>query len=314
LIKKDWIEPEKLQPFKNLITLYPPNSLSRKQGQALVRLKLLHFSNMINRQVIPTVDPPDAVLVKQAEAAIAQFEKSIAPSAWDFLDKATIIAEMRSRINNPFLVNQGKQPFCGPASVLFELVRTAPVRYVEICQTLFLTGGFSGKTKFIMASDPLRHASRGNLQMGQADWMILATMRDMENILFAVAPNTPEIIRNLAGMTKPWELQGWLTEILGYSTVKYHQAYLSNDIQALTAAANAFQSGGSAFALVTAEGLLAGNPPPIPLPTHWITIMGNLRVQKNTIDFDIYTWARKMHLEMDLGSLKKYLWAVVTGI
>lgn len=230
------------------------------------------------------------------------------------LDKATVISEMRSRVNNPFLVSQGKQPFCGPASVLFELIRKSPVRYVEICQTLLLTGGFSGRNKFVIASDKLRHASRGNLQMGQADWMILATMREMENILFPVAPNTPEIIRNLAGITKPWELQGWLTEILEYPTVRYHQAYLSNDIQAITAATNAFQAGGSAFALVSAEGLLTDNPPRFPFPSHWITVMGNLTTQEDTIHFDIYTWARKMHLQMDQGSLKKYLWAVVTGV
>ncbi|MBF2026638.1 MAG: hypothetical protein IGS48_07715 [Oscillatoriales cyanobacterium C42_A2020_001] len=269
---------------------------------------------MITRQAIADVEQPDPHLLKQAEAAITDFETAIAPGVWTLLDKKTLIAEMRDRVRNPYKINQGGQPFCGPASVLFELVRKNPVRYVEICRNLYQLGGFHGATRFITSSEELRRATYGNLRMGQADWMILATLREMENILFPVEPNAPDVIRNLAGMTKSWEMRGWVQEIMGYKRVDYLYTFLNNDIQAITKASEILRQGGVAFALITADGMLNDKPPMIPMPTHWISLVGNISVQKDTVNLDIYTWSKKLHLQMDHGSFKKYLWAVVTGL
>jgi hypothetical protein len=269
---------------------------------------------VITRDVLTKLYLADARLAEEAEAAIADFERSIAPSAWPFLDKATILADIRARVADPFQVNQGGQPFCGPAAVLFELVRKQPLHYIEICHSLFLVGGFQSTNHYIASSDALRRGSRGDLKMSQADWMILATLREMENILFPVEPNAPDIIRNLAGMTKSWEMKGWIKEILGYPHVAYNHAYLGNDSNALNAAAAAIQSGGVAFALITAEGMLEDKSPLIPFPSHWIALLGNIAVGGNPVHFDIYTWSQQMRLTMDAGSLGKYLWATVTGI
>jgi hypothetical protein len=267
---------------------------------------------VITRDVLTGVYTANGDLAA-AESAITDFESSSAPGVWQFLDKAAIIADMRSRVQDPFQVNQGGQPFCGPAAVLFELVRKQPLRYVEICRSLFLVGGFQGTTQYIASTDDQRLNSRGNLQMGQADWMVLSTLRQMENILFPVEPNAPDVIRNLSGMTKSWEMKGWVREILGYPNVDYNHAYLINDISAMNDAAEAIQAGGVAFALITAEAMLEDQPPVIPFPSHWIALLGNIAVQGDPVTFDIYTWSRQMRLTMDAAFFKKYLWATVTG-
>jgi hypothetical protein len=256
---------------------------------------------------------PDPALVQAANAAIVAFEQTPAPGVWNFLDKATVIAEMRARVQDPFKINQGGQPFCGPAAVLFELVRKQPLRYVQICQSLFMTGSFQGTTQRIVAPAALRQNSHGDLHMGQADWLVLATFRQSENLLFPVEPNAPELIRNIAGMTKSWEMKGWVREILGYTKAQYYHAYLFNDLNALTAAADAIGAGGVAFALITAEGMLAAKTLPIPFPSHWIALLGNITIQGDRVSFDVYTWSKKLHLEMDQTSFKKYFWACVTG-
>lgn len=256
---------------------------------------------------------PNPDLQKQAMAAISKFEQSGAPSAWPFLDKATIIAEMRARVQNPFQVNQKSQPFCGPASVLFELIRKQPARYVDMCQSLFLIGGFHGYQHWLAAPDKLRQASRGDLQMGQADWMVLSTLRESETILFPVEPNSPDLIRNLAGMTKSWEMKGWVREILGYAKVKYNHSYLLGDFNALADAQQAIAAGGVAFALITAEGMLTNKPPAIAVPNHWIGLIGGFSIQPAQVSFDVYTWSRQMRVNLSHGDFKKYLWATVTG-
>jgi hypothetical protein len=256
---------------------------------------------------------PDPSLGQTAQRAIDEFEQSSTSGVWASLDKATVVAELRSRVSDPFQISQGAQPFCGPAAVLFELVRKQPTRYVQLCQSLFETGQFQGTTHLIQASEALRQNRDQNLRMGQADWMVLATLRESENVLFPVEPNAPDLIRDLAGMTKSWEIKGWIHEILGYSQSEYHPAYLLSDFGALNASVAALRSGGVAFMLVTAVGMLEGSAPPVPFPSHWVALLGNVAVG-DRVSFDLYTWSKKLHVDLDVSSFKQYFWASVTGV
>lgn len=256
---------------------------------------------------------PDPNLVEQALQAIAAFEQSPVPGIWPAIQKPQLIEEMRSRVQDSFQVNQGKQPFCGPASFLFELIRRDPVKYVQICRNLYQLGGFSTKTKWI-SSSPNLIADQGNPEMPVSDWMVLSTLRESENLIFPVQTNSPDIIRNIAGMTNPWEMQGWVQEIFGYRNIQFAQAFLTGDLQVIQQAANIINSGGIAFALVTSEGLLYGDPPLIPFPSHWVALLGNVSLQTpGRVSFDIFTWARKMHVDVPESRFKSHFWGVVTG-
>lgn len=259
--------------------------------------------------------------VQQALEAIANFEKSKVPGVWPGLNKSQIVAEMRSRVTDPFQVNQGGQPFCGPATIVFELVRRDPLRYVEICRSLFLVGGFHTQSQRWISPSPRLRGSQGNLRMPQVDWMLLATLRESENLIFAVDANAPEILRNMSGMTKSWEIAGWVREILGCREVQYHHAYFVGDIIALQKAADAINAGGVALALITAEGMLGNRPPLVAYPSHWIVLLGNIAIQSTIpgqaeggrLSFDIYTWARQMRVDLAENPFKNYFWGAVTG-
>ncbi len=255
----------------------------------------------------------DLTLVRAAQAAIDSFEQSPKSGVWPFLQKANIIRDMRIRIADPFQVNQGEQPFCGPAAVLFELIRRNPVRYVKICQQLFETGIISGTTQTISADAVLRQNSRGDLRMGQADWMVLATLREAANLLFPVEPNASPLLRNMAGMTKPWEIIGWCIQILGYSQVQQINVFLMQNQNALRSIDTVLQAGGVALALITAEGLLEDKVS-LPLPSHWVSLLGNVQTNNNLVSFDLYTWSQKQHLEVDMEKFKKYFWVCITAL
>ena len=157
--------------------------------------------------------------------------------------------------------------------------------------------------------------------MPQVDWMVLSSLRESENLIFPVEPNAPEIIRNISGMTKSWEMAGWAREILGGRDVKSHYAYFSGDLEALRAADLAIKAGGFAFALITAEGMLGNKPPLIPYPSHWVALLGNVaireessgKVDRSRVSFDIYTWGRKMRVDIAKKSFENYFWAAITG-
>ena len=231
--------------------------------------------------VTPKIVATDAEK-RAAIAALNAFRDAEHPGVWPYLDKLEIIGEMRRRLHNPFRVNQGQQPFCGPASVLFELIRKFPLRYVSLCQSLYETGGFQAQTRHIQASETLRQASQGELRMGSADWMVLATLRESENFIFPVEPNAPELVRNIAGMTKFWEMKGWVRELLEYPKVEYFHTYVLRDLAALKKSQAILDQGGVALGLITAENLLGQNKSRITVPNHWVTLVGNIHIQKGT--------------------------------
>lgn len=260
-------------------------------------------------------------LIQPALEAIADFEKSKVPGVWPGLNKGQMLAEMRARAIDPFQINQGGQPFCGPAAIVFELVRRDPLRYVELCRSLFLVGGFHTRSQRWISPSPRLLGSQGNLRMPQIDWMVLATLRESENSIFAVEANAPEILRNMSGMTKSWEMAGWAREILGFRDVQYHHAYFLGDRDAIQNAAAALDAGGAAFALITAEGMLGNRPPLVAYPSHWIVLLGKIVIQAATpgkpdsgrLRFDLYTWARQMQVDLGEKPFKNYFWGVVTG-
>lgn len=253
-----------------------------------------------------------------AKDKIADFEASKVPGVWPNLDWRQIIFEMRSRLENPFLVNQGEQPLCGPATVIFELIRKQPVKYVEICRSLYQIGGFHTQSgKWIFPSNNLRE-SGGDLKMPEVDWMLSATLRESENLLFPVAADSPPLIKNISGITKSWEIAGWVKEILGYQKIGYNNAYLFGDFPALQVAAEVLDGGGVAFALVTAQGLLVDELPLVPYPTHWIAILGGIKIEDTSgkprrIKFDYYSWGRKLRVDVDAWRFQSYFWELVTG-
>ncbi|MEG4319244.1 MULTISPECIES: hypothetical protein [unclassified Microcoleus] len=264
---------------------------------------------------------PHEIELQQAERAISEFECSNLRSFWPALNKTQIIAEMRDRILDPFQVNQGGQPFCGPAAVTFTLLTRRPLRYVEICRHLWETGHFRTQSMRSISPSMTLRQSKGNLRMPQVDWMVLSALRESENLIFPIEANAPEIVRNISGMTKSWEMAGWAREILSGLDVKSHYAYFSGDLPALRAADEAIQAGGFAFALITAEGMLGNKLPLLPYPSHWVALLGNVAIQEESsaqgdrsrVSFDIYTWGRKMRVDIAKKSFENYFWVAIAG-
>ena len=275
-----------------------------------------------------------AVIDPSLTERLNKFARSSQTGVWNHLDKQQIINDIRDRLNDPYKIQQGEQPFCAPAAVGFELIRKQPHRYIEICQSLYEHGCFDGFTKKITAAGRLCR-SYGNLRMAQADWMLLATLRDCANMLVPVNPRSPKIVREISGITKPWEVSGWVRELLGYSTAKSHPTPLWNEFRALQEANKIVQAGGVVFALINSQGLLGNNSFLASrfhriYPNHWVTILGNIsiggtdgsalgshdRVAKNKrgrVEFDIYSWGQKIHVNTDVATIRDYFWGITIG-
>jgi hypothetical protein len=249
----------------------------------------------------------DRSIGSSASQAIEQFIQSTKPSVWSYLNKTEILTGMIARLHNPLQVKQGGQPFCGPAVVLFELIRKHPHRYVELCRGLFEEGHFRGVREPIVASTRLRR-SHGDLRMAPVDWLVLATLRDQANWLVPVHPQAPALLRDLAGITGPWDITYWIKNLLGYEQVQHYYTPWGGEVAALEKAQRSIEQGGIALALID-QGLLNYKVPCFSYPNHWVAILGNVGLADKAC-FDCYSWGREIPLSGELREFKRHLWGM----
>lgn len=263
------------------------------------------------------VDAPDT---NPVEAAISGFERSHRSGVWPNIDKANLIQDIRNTIANPLSVDQGYAPFCGPTAIVYELVRKQPVRYISICQSLYETGQFSSRTKVVKPSDGLLQ-SKIRSGMSAADWMLIATLRDTENLLFPVTGDSGSLGSQIAGITTPWEMKGWIYEILGYDQANFESTFVYGEFDAMKAAEEAYRQGGVAFLMIH-SAMLSDKTPTVAYPDHWVAYAGGLDIDNGVwyqhdsghIRFKCYSWGKVYSVSRDEGSFEDYMWGVVTGL
>jgi hypothetical protein len=254
------------------------------------------------------------------QSALAAFSQSPRPGVWPHIRKADLIDDIRRTVEKPVEeVNQDSAPFCGPASIVFELASRQPARYVSICQSLYETGQFRSRTKVVKPSQNLLQ-SPVRAGMSVADWMLIAALRDAENLLFPVTGTSGTLSNNIAGITTPWEMKGWIYEILGYNRVEFESTAVYGEFAAMRTADRILRQGGVAFLLIH-SAMLKGKAPKIAHPNHWVAYLGNLKIDNGVwyrrdsghIRFNCYSWGQDYEVSLGEGPFEDYMWGVVTG-
>lgn len=239
---------------------------------------------------------------EDANTALSEFAQSDSPGVWQNLHKSTILAEIQARLDNPELVRQGPESFCGPAAIVFELVRRRPDSYVQFCQELYESGYLVGfRDNRVKASNHLLNTHVPS-DMAEVDWMFMGTLRDDKNILFPVDPNLDFFEGLVNGLTTPAEMEDWTKNILGCDpdTVDYTSAYtgFADEVGQLRDAADALAHGAVVFALVTGSLVLNQDQGAVQFPNHWVSLLGNIQIvskdtlgtDEDVIYFDVFSW------------------------
>ncbi len=248
--------------------------------------------------------------------AITRFEASSQIGVWPNIRKDELLADMRSKIANPYNVRQGNTPLCGPAAIVFELMARQPSQYVEICQSLYETGQFTARTKEIKPSSTLLN-SRLRSDITVADWMLMATLRDTENALFPVEASSGQFVM---GFSTPWEMKGWTFELLSFDKVEYESTYFYGEFEAMRRAKDVQNRGGVAFLMID-TAMLGGSEPTVALPNHWVSFLGDLIIDNGVwyrwdsghIHFKCYSWGSSKTVDLGEGPFEDYMWGLVTG-
>jgi hypothetical protein len=137
---------------------------------------------------------------------------------WKGMDRSRVANGALARIEDPDTINQREATLCGPAAFVHAIALDSPVDYANAIVHLFEDGratlGGRGKTLVLKpSSDLLNYQLPATSEMLQADWIILASLRDSERWFFSYSSVTDR------GSTTPGELADWF-EKAGYSDVR----------------------------------------------------------------------------------------------
>ncbi len=147
-----------------------------------------------------------------AQSRIDSFASGSGDGAFPHITREQLAQGLRERIANPASVRQGRASLCGPASLMFCLLRDNPDAYVGYVVDLWNNGRARLGTREVRPGEDCRNATpRG---IAPVDWVALASLRDSENLFL----DYEESADRVAGITMPGSLAAWM-RATGYQEV-----------------------------------------------------------------------------------------------
>lgn len=228
------------------------------------------------------------------------------PSSWPHLNEQIVINRIGALKANPNLIDQGALGLCGEAAFFHHVLQRCPIRFGAMAKLLFMDGtGWLNDLKIHPDSDlrnadypvivtdrlfeiqealdeePARHLSE---IPDQADWMILSSLCDSENLVFDFegGPHEP-----IAEGTYFWQMKKWYLKSKLYKTVS---AYTNDDITAIQS--EILKTNGNHITLNIKTKMISESYGFF--ERHFITLESPLIIDpiNDSVSFTYWTWGR----------------------
>jgi hypothetical protein len=259
-----------------------------------------------------------------AKAVVATFAAETGAGAWSSLQRDVVAARLTQLATDPSVpagqpldysvgprsVQQAGMNLCGPAAFCQMALGRDPVAMMRFATDLFDKGTASiGSLKIapgqdLLGADYAAMARQGN-PSSQAEWMLLGALRNSTEAFWQPSwTGNPQ--QELAAMTRPEELAGWMRQSGIWSKVTDGGKWATNP--GIPAATDLMQGEGIDIALLIQINLLVGSKlepaGPVPaaapernallaqFPNHWVVLLSEIvpdTAQEN-LTFTIWTW------------------------
>ena len=121
-----------------------------------------------------------------ATATVDAFARKTDAGAYGALHRADVASGLKARLADPDIIHQRESPYCGPACTIRAICKDDPDAYAKAATDLFDNG--VGKVKDLEikpGSELIKSAAK--MKMNEADWLMLATLRDTSNAILSPA-------------------------------------------------------------------------------------------------------------------------------
>lgn len=211
--------------------------------------------------------------------------------ARDPFEKFTIEDQIEERLAKRTFPNQERTSLCGPAAFFYCLQNDRPDVYAQAARELWRYG----KTKIgdleIKPGKGCRRPSgefyndNGRVLISGLDWMMLAGLRDSENLIFGYST----VDSPTSGITMWNALTSWF-EKAGYEKVFSNAGATRVGIEGINAL-NRYKEKGHRVVTLINDGLLAESKSSLTVPTHWIVWDSPVsRSATGEIELTLFSW------------------------
>lgn len=222
--------------------------------------------------------------------------------ARDPFEKFTIEDQIEERLAKRTFPSQERTSLCGPAAFFYCLQIDRPDVYAQAARELWRYG----KTKIgdleIAPGKGCRRPSgefyddKGRVLISGLDWMMLAGLRDSENLIFGYST----VDSPTSGITMWNALTSWF-EKAGYEKVFSNAGATRAGVEGINTLNRYIEQGYRVVTLIN-DGLLKTSTTTSTIPTHWIVWKSPVtRTSAGEIHLTLFSWGT---VSMQIKSLK----------
>jgi hypothetical protein len=237
---------------------------------------------MSDRVCIPKTPQTKAA----AKKIITDFAaRSTGGNLWKGLSRAKVAAGALARIDDPDKIAQKETSLCGPSCFVRSVATDLPEAYARAIANLFEYGatliGNRGMNHSLNPSkDLLNYVLPPTAGIDQADWIILASIRDSENWFLRYS----SVGGTVSAFTLPDTMVKWFEEA-GYTSVKEDTSLVSHEDLSNVADANSLLADKYKVCLLINSDMLetANQDNSSSYPDHWVVLTSPITFHQDTI-------------------------------
>lgn len=241
---------------------------------------------------------------EKAYALVDEFAARTAPGKFTKLSRAKVAEGVRERIKNPFLIAQSVTGTCAPAAVVHGLAKDRPLDYAAAVTGLFDVGAWT-IGKWALKPDVELFGQpcpvSADFPFSEADWVILASIRDSENWFFDFHSERDHFgDGNSVSEPKDWMKKAGFTDVqtddggLVYSTL--------NDKDRMIRKCLELYNSGYHVILSINSSIIDAQLKPYPKlsgSNHVVAMAGTFEIpadRSNKISIPVFTWGKKLDI------------------
>lgn len=233
-----------------------------------------------------TCQPKPTQTKAAAKKIITDFAaRSTGGGLWKGLTRAKVAAGALVRIDDPDKIAQGDANLCGPSCFVRSVATDLPETYARAIASLYEYGsatiGNRGMNHFLKPSaDLLNYVLPATADMDQADWIILASLRDSENWFLRFS----SINDSVSAMTMPGTVVKWFVQA-GYTDVKEDTSLKFNSPLSNAQKASELLDAGYKVCLLINDNMLytSRQDNGSQFPDHWVVLTLPMTLHQGTV-------------------------------
>lgn len=222
---------------------------------------------------------------------VCDFLRRSGHGRWPHLDRDEVGVGMLMRIAYPASLHQNQTNLCGPAAILYNLLRDRPGAYAQFAIDMYERGEAKMVNISITPKEDLFNFSPSSSDIAPVDWLTLASLRNSNDWFIHYDSSAGEF----SGATTPMELAHWFTRA-GYYDVTEDANFVRHqrDTDNMDEASRLLAAGYRVCLLIDDQMIKAGEQTQSGsmwlLDRHWVVLRSKIDRSGGNVKMTIFTW------------------------